>query len=243
MFSRFFKTMSKRRDGLSAMPEADDEPCMEEIDEESPDEALLAHGQAGGQAFLGAMKLEKDMHMPSLLCALGALAGYACQAAVRQRAIEQGLPENGLFTVLTSENDQRYFFGPALHRALIESPHSILQIASDAARRAGATAGPDVNDILSRTLEQIGSERFGALSVPDEHQPMDTPLGYLEKLWPEALAFVRQFCGTSDMWPIVFGCALHEAIRASQDSIDPGMALQIVLESAIPMSRITLDGS
>lgn len=35
---------------------------------------------------MAGLKNEKGVHIESLLCALGALAGYSCQAAVRAQA-------------------------------------------------------------------------------------------------------------------------------------------------------------
>ena len=39
------------------------------------------------------MKTDRGVHTESLLCALGALAGYACQASLRANALAKGLPE------------------------------------------------------------------------------------------------------------------------------------------------------
>ncbi|WP_157199276.1 hypothetical protein [Methylomonas koyamae] len=43
-------------------------------------------------------------------------------------------------------------------------------------------------------------------------------------------------------WPILFGLAIQEAIHSGKSVIDPCIALKIVMESAIAMSKVDLGG-
>jgi hypothetical protein len=54
---------------------------------------------------------------------------------------------------------------------------------------------------------------------------------------------VKSFCPEPVNWPLVFGMAAQEAIIRGKDLIAPGLALSIVLESAIPMSKVDLSNS
>jgi hypothetical protein len=57
-------------------------------------------------------------------------------------------------------------------------------------------------------------------------------------LWPQLFPLAQKFCDKPSDWPILFGVAIQEIIFASKDLIDPDLALRIVMESAVPMSKI-----
>jgi hypothetical protein len=48
---------------------------------------------------------------------------------------------------------------------------------------------------------------------------------------------VKQFCPAPE-WPILFGLAIQHAIIDSKNIVAPLLALSIVMESAIPMSKV-----
>lgn len=140
------------------------------------------------QRLIDGMKNEKAVHLESLLCALGALAGGAAQ-------------------------------------------------------HAGAKELPDFNEIFQYTSTVIGSDQFGIPRVPENHRASDTPINYLNAIWPRLFPTVRLFCPSPVDWPILYGLAVQEAIDAGKSAIDPALALRIVMESAIPMSKVDLASS
>jgi hypothetical protein len=48
------------------------------------------------------------------------------------------------------------------------------------------------------------------------------------------------FCPNPVDWPILYSLAIQEAIYAGKEAIEPGLAFRIVMESAIPMSKVDL---
>jgi len=77
------------------------------IRERSKEDPLVGAKLGGKEIFqrlLEGMKDSKGVHIESLLCALGSLAGYACQANLRAQAFAKGMRETAAFqTVETSD--------------------------------------------------------------------------------------------------------------------------------------------
>ncbi|OOG47647.1 hypothetical protein B0B52_00965 [Polaromonas sp. A23] len=186
------------------------------------------------------MKSEKGVHIESLLCALGALAGYACQANLRAQAQLKGLPETAAFQIVNTTNGKQYFFGDPLNNAVAGSQYSVWGLAGGAAQHAGAKEFPDINELFSHAASTVGGDQFGIPRIPENHKAGDTPINYLKALWPAMLPTVKLFCPTPVDWPILYSLAIQEAIDTAKNVIDPALAFKIVMESAIPMSKVDL---
>jgi hypothetical protein len=192
------------------------------------------------QRLLNGMKTEKGVHIESLLCALGAVAGYSCQANLRAQAVMKGIPETAPFTVVKTADGRQYFFGDPLNQALAEAQLSVWGLAAGAARQAGSTTLPDIQSIFKRVSETVGHETFGIPQLPENHRAGDLPINYVKALWPVLLPIAKQFCQKPSEWPVLFGLSIQDAIEKGKSVIAPDLALKIVMESAIPMSKIDL---
>lgn len=204
----------------------------------------LIGAKIGGKEVLGrlmsAMKNDKGVHVESLFCALGALAGYACQANLREQAVTRGLNPNAPFQVAKTTDGKSYYFGDPLNNALAEGKLSIWSLAAGAAQHNGAKSLPDINEIFQRTVSNIGSEKFGVPNAIEGHTAGALPSAYLKSLWPELLPVVRKLAGDPMLWPLVYGFAIQEAMDMARNAIPPHVALAIVMESAVPMSKVEL---
>jgi hypothetical protein len=204
----------------------------------------LVGAKVGGHEIylrlLEAMKTERGAHTESLLCALGALAGYSCQASLRAQASMIGSPETAVFTVIGTKDGKKYFFGDPLNELLAESQHSIWSLAASAAQHNGGKLLLDLNGIFSHVTSTIGDESFGVPRFPEGRLASDSPKSFLKALWPVLFPVAMQFCAQPSEWPIAFGVAIQKALDASKDVLAPDVALTIVMESAIPMSKIDL---
>jgi hypothetical protein len=178
------------------------------------------------------------VHLESLICALGSLAGYACQVAVASRAT-RGASKQVLGG--QAQNASGHFLGDALYKVLAESRHSVWKIAANGAEEAGCKALPDLAEILSHTSVVLGTESFGVPRMPKQHRAGDLPLNYVRKLWPELKPVIERACPSPEQWPVVFGLAIRNALIASKDQIDPGVALRLAMESAAAMTKAALD--
>jgi len=192
------------------------------------------------QRLLAGMKTERGVHVESLLCALGSVSGYACQAAVRAQAAAKGLAETAPFICASAQEGDNYYFGDALNRPLAESQYSVWSLAGGGAQAAGCTELPDMHEMFKHVTDSIGKPTFGLPRTPDTNKPGDTPINYVRSLWPALRPLVVKFCPNPEHWPVLLGLSAQEAIIMGKGVIDPGLAFRIVMESAIPMSKVEL---
>jgi hypothetical protein len=189
---------------------------------------------------MSSLKDERGIHLESLYCALGAVAGHACQASVSAVAVAAGKPSDGLFDVATTSDGGRYYFGDALNRPLAEDRVSLWSLVAGAAAHDGAKQLPDLTDIFRHNAAVLGSEHFGVPRLPPEHPVHSRPIDYARRLWPSARPILAQ-AGEPRMWPVAVGLAIQELMAKAGGQVPPGMVARIVMESAIPVSKIPID--
>ena len=192
------------------------------------------------QRIISALKNERGVHIESLLSVLGSLAGYACQVAVREEmVVQQRTPENQAFVIVESKDGSRYFFGDNLNKPLAESQYSIWALTAGAVNYLGKKP-PDISEIFKHVSNSLGTYQFGIPRIADNHTPIALPIAYLNDVWPHILPIAMGYCETPSELPILFGLAIQQAIFMGKDTIDPVLAATIVMECAIPMSKVDL---
>jgi hypothetical protein len=204
---------------VSATPDAATESLLEAIREKRATDPLIG-AKVAGREILGrlilAMKNEKGVHSESLCCALGALAGYACQASLRAQAVEHG----------------------SLIKLLAEDPYSVWRLAAGAAQQAGASELPDLASIFKHVAATVGTPAFGIPRYGGGHGAADLPATYVRTLWPALLPILRKLTDDPALWPQAYSFAIQDAIRSVEPALAPQVALSIVMESAVPMSKL-----
>lgn len=241
MFGKLFG--SKPQEKTAQQPDPKTAALVNAIRERSKEDPLVG-AKLGAkevlQRLIDGMKNERGVHIESLLCALGALAGYSCQANLRAQALSKGMPETAAFQTVGTNDGKKYFFGDPLNNALAGSQYSVWGLAAGAAQHAGAKELPDINEMFKHTSSVLGSPQFGVPRVPEKHKAGDSPANYLKALWPALFPTVKLFCSNPVDWPILFSLAAQEAITMGKSVIAPDVALKIIMESAIPMSKVDL---
>ncbi|MBV8857205.1 MAG: hypothetical protein JOZ02_09770 [Acidobacteria bacterium] len=225
----------------AADPERWEAELVQRIAEMSGKDPLIGAkvgGKEVAERMMAAMKTERGIHVESILGALGSLAGYACQASVRARARAQGLDERALFVCAECTDGKVYFFGDDLNRPLAEDQHSVWSIAAGGAQVTGCRDIPDPDDVFAHAAATVGSPEFGLPRLPPEHPLHDTPRNYVEAFWPEVFRLASKFCPAPEHWPVLLGLAIQEIMLQAKGAIDPCLALKVVMECAIPMSKI-----
>lgn len=243
--STLFST-SKKQDTISrpaARDEAIAESLFHAIEVQRESDPLIG-AKLGAEEVLHrlmkALKNEHGVHIESLLCALGAVAGYACQASVRAHALEKGMEEAALLITAKTIDGEQYFYGDPLNKPLAESKYSVWSLALGAAQHNGCKNPLDLSDIFSHVAKSLGSDSFGIPRIPPGHTPGDTPMNYLIVLWPMLLPVAKKFCKQPEELPILFAMAIHNALLMGKDALAPDLALRIIMESAVPMSKVDL---
>lgn len=215
------------------------------LTQDLPADAFVGARQASREILglaMAALKDERGIHLESLFCALGALAGRACQDSVRARALSEGKPAEAYFTVATTTDGNKYYFGDALNQPLAEDRVSVWSLVAGAAAHDGAQQLPDLNEIFKHNAAALGGEQFGVPRLPAEHPVHALPLDYARKLWPDARKVVAEFAGEPRLWPVAIGLAIQELMAQTRGQVPPGVVARIVMESAIPVSKVPIDG-
>lgn len=187
------------------------------------------------QRLLTALHDERGVHLEALLCALGAIAGYSCQASVRAQAIAHGLPEAAFLTSVQAGDGKTYYFSDELSKLLAGSPYSVWAVAG------GGTMDPGLAEIVKHTSAAVGTAEFTTPHVAQENAAHDSPLNYVRALWPAIKPLIVTFCPNPEHWPVLVGLSIQAAINTGQSALDRGPALRLVMEAAIPMSTIGLE--
>lgn len=214
-----------------------DKPRAQELPAASFDGARRASREVLG-LVMTALKDQRGIHLESLYCALGALAGRACQESVRARALAEGKAADAGFEVVTTSDGRSYFFGDALNQPLAEDRVSLWSLVAGAAAHDGARQLPDVAEIFAHNARVLGTEQFGVPRLPPEHPAQGRPLDYASKLWPAVRPVVAEFAGEPKMWPVAIGLAIQELMAQTRGNVPPEIVARIVMESAIPVSKV-----
>jgi len=171
-----------------------------------------------------------DTRPESMLCALGAVAGFASQVSARTNAFAHGMPERDLL----SED---------LHLLLFGMEYSLWGLVAGAARHNGCFNFPEPAEIWAHVGKSIGTDAFGVPRVPAQHAARELPADYLRALWPMLKPVIIRYCSNPAHWPIMASLAVQQALDLGQGRIDPEMAMRLALESALPMARLHADFS
>lgn len=194
--------------------------------------------------LMGAMQSGRGVHAPSLLTALGALAGHACQMSVRAVCAAKGLPVSAALQVFETPSGQRFYFGDLLNQPLFEAEHSVWRLVGAQALALGAATLPDPHDFARHTARTVGTPAFG---VPRDreaaYRPLELPIDYLRHAWSPLFAAVRPLCPDPTLWPLAYAHAAGQAMALTCADLPPLVAFHLVMEAAVPMAKVEPDGA
>ena len=183
---RLHQSAGAKRNPVAHKPVSHADPATEAllraIEERRTTDPLIGAKLGGKEIFhrlMNGMNSDRGVHVESLLCALGALAGYSCQANLRAQAVAKGLPETSAFVTVSGNDGRTYFFGDPLNQALAESQYSVWSLAGGAAQNNGCMTLPDINSIFTHVASSVGGDSFGIPRLPDGLVTSDTPINYL----------------------------------------------------------------
>lgn len=203
------------------------------------DKQLIASLEIGGKeifhTILNALKDNKGVHAESLLWYLGALGGYSCQATLREVFGEE--VHKALVEVKT-QNGETYYFGDYINNYLLSHKYSIWGLSAGIVEKITGKIELDLNNVVQYNSEVLGTTEYGRPRVGLKFT--ENPKERVKILWPLVINKVGQFC-KDKYWPIMFGMAIQEAIRFSQNTVEPKIALQIVMDSAVAMSKVDIE--
>lgn len=202
--------------------------------------------EAAANAIVDNMTLlygdSRGPNLENVFNVLGALAGYGCQMAVREGIVKPGLlPEEKAFIVYTAPNGERYFFGNFINASLLGNEKiktSVWSLIAEAAQQAGAKELPDIQELAAHTLKTVGTKDFGVPRVPPKYHSGLLPVDALKKNWLPMQKILVANQVDPKLWGWTFALAARKLILKNKDSFDPAMAAKILMEAAMPMSKI-----
>jgi hypothetical protein len=220
-----------------------------------PDGAIKANLAIGNlrEALLAWLRGEHGVHAETLMVVVGALAGFAAQNAAFRSLSPAGIrvPDNAI--VMAEAGGERFYFGDRINGYLVRqagwTKHPLWGIIAAAALQADLPQAelPDVLEMFEHVARSIGTPAFGIPRAPADHQPQLTPRKALEVFWPTVRALLSNtegpgpLKGTSvaeEHWPLVVALVARQFIVMAKDTLDPGIALALTMESAIAMSKV-----
>ena len=221
---------------------------------------LGADAVAGGLAAFGSRKASGPSHVATqieqwlvkelrhvdarretILTAVGALAGFAAQHGIWEAVVKPGkMALQQAFVIVETRSGETYFFGDFLNNILAtQKPEylSVWKIVGSAAKAMGATELPDLVPMFKYSAETVGSPQFGIPNLPESHTPSLLPRDALIRFWPGALKMLR--VGADPLTCAVdVATAAEQLMLSMKGEIDPALAARIVMEAAIPMSKV-----
>lgn len=178
----------------------------------------------------------------SVLSALGASAGFGTQMAIREGFIKPGIvPADQAFVILRARNGERYFYGDFLNHGLFESGKrqiTVWSLVGGGAQKAGAKTLPDIVEIVKYNASTLGTNAFGIPRLPKGHQPSELPKAVLSQTWPHVQSILKSQNIDPTVWGWTLAMAAQNVIIQNKNKIDPALAAKIVMESALPMSKV-----
>jgi hypothetical protein len=195
------------------------------------------------QAITERQGIKADLY----LSAIGAIAGYTAQEAARRVLLaEHGPAALALtFNVVETNDGQRFFYSDIVNQILFDGQKSILSTAKLLAEVGGLKIGqlPDAEEIASHVAGTLGTPQFGQVRYPAGHGgAFPSPLECLVHFWPQWSGDLELFCPDPNHLPVLTAAAISAALADVQNVMPLRDALVIVMEAAVPMSKVDLQG-
>jgi len=184
-----------------------------------------------------------SIHPETILTEIGALAGFAAQIAIRKSVIApQQLDPNTVLVEVVSKNGEKFYFSELLNWMLFEnttqSPYSIWTYVSCVVPEASRMLLPDLAEIVSNVARTVGSRRYGVPRLPAAHMPQKLPRAAVDEHWRTVQQeFVAAGRDPAE-WPFDLAWAAQWQMVTSREQLALPLAATIVMEAAIPMSKI-----
>ena len=183
------------------------------------------------------------IHPETILTEIGALAGFAAQISIRRAIIApQNLDPDNVLVEAVTKSGEKFYFSDLLNWILFENltqpPFSLWAYLIAVVPEPLRPRLPDVTEIVSNAARTVGTRRYGVPRVPPAHVPRKMPRAALDEHW----RVVQQEFAASKrdpaQWPYDLAWAAQWQMVTSRDQVPLPLAAQIVMEAAIPMSKI-----
>jgi hypothetical protein len=176
--------------------------------------------------------------LPAMLNALGACAGFASQVAVWRELILPANRNPGDFLAYAATKAREiFFFGEAINQFLFSTgPDRLSFLSLAASTLASASELPDIGELAAHVARSVGDASFGRPRVPPSVDLPEFPQPALIRTWGSATKILHE--RRPSEWPALFGAAANNIVNSNRTFVPPPIALRIMLEAAVPMSKL-----
>jgi hypothetical protein len=207
-----------------------------------PEREAVGRGVA---ALLMARQIRQrgSVHPETILTELGALAGFAVQMSIRQGVIEPRTPGvDNLLVEATAKSGEKFYFSELMNWILFENmgdpPYSLWAYLCAIVPEPMLPHMPDVAEIVRNTARSVGTRRFGVPHLPLEHLPKIMPRAALDEHWRTVREELIASARGPSQWPYDLAMAAQWQMTTSANTLPLPLAAAIVMEAAIPMSKV-----
>ncbi len=197
-----------------------------------------------------------EMHAPTLMSAVGVIAGYAAQCAAAD-AILAGAKrrEADDLVRIGCEDGSVLYYGDEINRHLMIGPrstHALSGFLAGAVIQAGYQRAdlPDAGEMLRHISEVACTPAYDAIRTPAPHAPLWNVSEILRCIWPKARIVLEHKVTPPAVskpvavqhWPVAAAIVAQQYILMGKELLPPPVAMAIILESALKASKRRLIG-
>jgi hypothetical protein len=181
---------------------------------------------------------QKTPSIPAMLNALGACGGFAAQVAVWRELVTPSNRNPGEFLIsATTTSKETFFLGEAINQFLFAVPPDRLSFLSLAGAALSVPSELlDIAELARHVVSSMGTEGFGRPRTPPSIDLPELPRDALTRTWGKAARILH--AQRPAEWPAVLGAAALNIIGTNRKALAPPVAVRILLEAAVPMSKL-----
>lgn len=195
-----------------------------------------------------------EIHAPTLLSAIGVIAGYAAQCAAADAVLRNPRARQpGDLVKVQCKDGSALYFGQAIDRHIVLDRSGTLALAGFLAGAVIAAEHEltDAAEILRHVKAVSCTPEFDLVRAPSGYAPLWNVSQILKAIWPKARVILEHRLAPARVqkpldvqhWPIAASLVAQQYIGFAKDIVPPPVAMSIVFELALKASKRRLIGS
>lgn len=187
------------------------------------------------------LKDDRGLRIETMLGALGSLAGFAAVVEVAT-AVKSGKQKAEMpdVMILTTGRGEKLWFGDRINRYVAEDSYSLWSLIAGRAQDMGGEL-PDLTEIFQHTAGVGGTDAFAVPRLPPEHMPGNSPVDFARYLYPQVFPILTRYDLPPQQHTLALAMAACDVMDQAKGHLDPGLMAKIVMECAIPASKLDPD--
>ncbi len=197
-----------------------------------------------------------EIHAPTLMSAIGVIAGYAAQCAAAD-AILSGVKKREADDLIRvgCDDGSVLYYGDEINRHLLIGPrstHALSGFLAGAVIQAGYPRAdlPDAGEMLRHISTVACTPEYDIVRAPAPHAPLWHVSQILRHIWPKARVILEHSISPRHVdkpvdvqhWPVAAAIVAQQYVVMGKDVLPPPVSMTIVLESALKASKRRLLG-